>query len=217
MPPRNTPKPKSSKATSAQRRRLSASEARTRILAAAERRLEEVGPEQLRLTELAAELGISHQAILHHFGSREELVSAVLAQAIARINQRLADAMTGRSAAPATNMLDMVAEYYGAEGRARLLAWLVLSDRAPELHADAQAARPLQPLLELAHAQRKKAAGGRRVELADSRFLCQLAALALLGEALFGRLVRVAFGDSGDAAASRDFRHRLARLLTESR
>jgi hypothetical protein len=69
-----------------------------------------------------------------------------------------------------------------------------------------------QPLLELAHAQRKKAAAGRRVELADSEFLCQLAALALLGEALFGRLVRV-----GDAAASRDFRHRLARLLTESR
>ena len=217
MPPRKTPKPKTSKASSARRRRFSAEEARARILAAAERTLAEVGPEQLRLTELAAELGISHQAILHHFGSREELVSAVLAQAIARLNERLAGAMTGRSAPAASSVLDMVAEYYGAEGRARLLAWLVLSERAPQLHADAQAARPLQPLLELAHAQRKKAAAGRRVELADTRFLCQLAALALLGEALFGRLVRLAFGDSGDAAVSRDFRHRLARLLIELR
>jgi len=96
-----------------------------------------------------------------------------------------------------------------------LLAWLMLSERAPQVHAKAQAARPLQPLLELVHARRKKAAAGRRVELADSRFLCQLAALALLGEALFGDLVRVALGDDGDAAASRDFRRRLAQLFTE--
>ena len=216
MPPRKTSKPKSPKAIPTPRKRFPASEARARILGAAERALEQVGPEQLRLTELAAELGISHQAILHHFGSREELVSAVLAQAIARINQRLADAMTGRSAPSATNLLDMVADYYGTEGRARLLAWLVLSETAPQLHADAQAVRPLQPLLELAHALRRKAAG-RRIELADTRFLCQLAALALLGEALFGRLVRLAFGDSGEAAASRDFRHRLARLLIDVR
>jgi TetR/AcrR family transcriptional regulator, repressor for neighboring sulfatase len=207
-----TPKP-----TSARRRRFPADEARARILATAETRLAEVGPERLRLTELAAELGISHQAILHHFGSREELVSAVLAQAIARINQRLAEAMSGRGALTVANRLDMVAEYYGAEGRARLLAWLVLSEKSPQVHAKAQAARPLQPLLELVHAQRKKAAAGRRVELADSRFLCQLAALAVLGDALFGDLVRLAFGDAGDAGASRDFRHRFARLLTESR
>jgi hypothetical protein len=47
--------------------------------------------------------------------------------------------------------------------------------------------------------------------------VCQLAALALLDEALFGRLVRLAFGDSGEAAASRDFRHRLARLPIDVR
>jgi len=210
MPPRKT-----RRTAAPRRRRFPADEARARILSAAERKLTEVGPEQLRLNELAADLGISHQAILHHFGSREELVSAVLAQAIARINQRLADAMTGRSALAVGSVLDMVADYYGADGRARLLAWLMLSERAPQVHAKAQAARPLQPLLELVHARRKKAAAGRRVELADSRFLCQLAALALLGEALFGDLVRVALGDDGDAAASRDFRRRLAQLFTE--
>jgi hypothetical protein len=66
-------------------------------------------------------------------------------------------------------------------------------------------------------ARHRGSASRGRVELADSRFLCQLAALALLGEALFGKQGAVAFGDSGDAAASRDFRHRLARLLTELR
>jgi TetR/AcrR family transcriptional regulator, repressor for neighboring sulfatase len=211
MPPRKTPK------TPARRRRFPAEEARARILAAAERKLAEVGPEQLRLTDLAAELEISHQAILHHFGSREELVSAVLAQAIARINLRLADAMSSRGALGANGMLDMVANYYGAEGRARLLAWLMLSERGPELTAQAQAARPLQPLVELVHALRKKASAGRRIDLADSRFLCEVAAFTMLGEALFGNLVRVAFGHADDATASREFRQRFARLLTGGR
>jgi AcrR family transcriptional regulator len=210
MPPRKSPKPKPPP-----RRRLPADEARARILEAAERKLAEVGPERLRLTDLAAELGISHPAILHHFGSREELVSAVLAHAIKRINQRLADVITGRSADAPNAVLDMVAEYYGAEGRARTLGWLVLSEGAPQVIVDTQAARPLQALIELVHAQRKKSRSGRSIELADSKFMCHLAAFALLGEALFGDLVRAASGDAIDAKASREFRRRFARLLTQ--
>src|SRR5687768_6389055 len=143
MPPRKTPK------TPARRRRFPAEEARARILAAAERKLAEVGPEQLRLTELAAELGVSHQAILHHFGSREELVSAVLAHAVARVNERLADSMTGSSGLAANTLLDMIGEYYRAEGRVRTLAWLVLSERAPQVQAKTRAMRPLEPFIEL--------------------------------------------------------------------
>mgnify|MGYP003784140717 CR=1 FL=1 len=84
------------KSSPSRRRRLPADEARASILAAAERKLGQVGPERLRLTELAAELGVSHPAILHHFGSREELVVAVLHQAIQRMNQRLTEAITGK-------------------------------------------------------------------------------------------------------------------------
>ena len=53
------------------RRRLPADEAKTRILEAAQKRLTEGGPDAIRLQDLAADLGISHPAILHHFGSRE--------------------------------------------------------------------------------------------------------------------------------------------------
>lgn len=204
------------KAAPAGRRRLSAEAARAGILAAAERKLAEVGPEGLRLNELAAELGVTHQAILHHFGSREELVGTVLAVAIQRINQRLAAAIGDPSEGAPLAVFDLLAEYYGAEGRARTLAWLELSERAPELHAKAEAARPLEPLLELVHAQRKKALPGR-AELADSRFLCELSAFALLGEALFGELVRLGLGQRADAASSRDFRRRFARLLAGGR
>ena len=76
------PPPKPREPNSARRRRFPAAQARARILAAAERKLAEVGPEQLRLTDLAAELGVSHQAILHHFGSREELVPRTIAGAL---------------------------------------------------------------------------------------------------------------------------------------
>src|SRR5882672_5449363 len=97
MSPRSQPPVRSGR-SAPPRKRLTAVEARARILDAAERRLAEVGPEGLRLTELAAELGVSHPAILHHFGSREELVAAVVAAAIARLDARLI-AATERDAA----------------------------------------------------------------------------------------------------------------------
>jgi hypothetical protein len=71
-------------------------------------------------------------------------------------------------------------------------------------------------LVELVHARRKETVSGRVTKLADTRFLCELGALALLGETLFGPLVRAAFGHTNDADAARAFRRRFARLLTES-
>src|SRR6185295_4701389 len=89
------------------RKRLRASDARERILAAAQRKLAEVGPEGLRLTELAAELSISHPAILHHFGSREELVQAVVERAMDGLNERLAAALSGQGKGGRVALLDM--------------------------------------------------------------------------------------------------------------
>ena len=54
--------------------RRTAEEAKMMILDAAERRLRELGPAGIKLQELAADVGVSHPAILHHFGSRDRLV-----------------------------------------------------------------------------------------------------------------------------------------------
>src|SRR5258707_8723895 len=67
------------------RRRRSAAETRLAILEAAERRLLDKGPDAIRLQEIAADAGISHPAILHHFGSREGLVEAMILRGIARL------------------------------------------------------------------------------------------------------------------------------------
>ena len=64
------------------RRRLSSEDAREAILAATEKRLREVGPDALRLQEIASDVGLSHPTVLHHFGNREALVSAVVARAM---------------------------------------------------------------------------------------------------------------------------------------
>jgi AcrR family transcriptional regulator len=199
------------------RKRLTAEEARARILAAAERKLAEVGPEGLRLTELATELEISHPAILHHFGSREELVAEVVTRATIRLNERLAEMIASREAGREA-ILDMIAEFYGAEGHARLIAWLVLSGRGLKARARHSGGRPLERLIEVAHAQRVHAHPERAIEFADSKFRSQLAALALLGEAIFGDLIRFASGDASTAGgeSSRDFRRRLARLLADA-
>ena len=203
------------KSTASVRRRLPAEEARARILEAAERKLSAVGPEGLRLTELASELGISHPAILHHFGSREELMLAVITRASTRLNARLAEAIEGGALANAA-ILDMIAEFYGAEGNARLIAWLVLSGRSVRGRPRASNARPLQRLIEMAHAQRQQARPNARSDYDDTKFRSQLTALALLGEAIFGDVVRAASGDATGADASRDFRRRLARLLADT-
>jgi AcrR family transcriptional regulator len=197
------------------RRRLSAEDARARILQAAERKLAEVGPEGLRLTELAAELGISHPAILHHFGSREELVAAVVSRAFTHTNEQLAQAIASRSPGRAA-ILDIIAEFYGKNGNARLIAWLVLSGRAPKQQARAGASRPLQRVIELAHAQRSRAQPNREIDYDDTKFRSQLTALALLGDAIFGDLIRHASGDPTGAPAAREFRQRLAKLLSDT-
>jgi AcrR family transcriptional regulator len=195
------------------RRRLPAEEARARILAAAERKLAEVGPEGLKLTELASELGISHPAILHHFGSRDELVHAVVTRAVSRFNERLSEALANRSETPGA-LLEMIAEFYGTQGNARLIGWLVLSGRAPKAQGRTRS-RPLQRVIELAHAQRVQASGSKPVDFEDTKFRSQLSAIALLGDAIFGDVIRSASGDAPGPETAREFRKRLAKLLRD--
>lgn len=194
-------------------RRLPAEEARLRILDAAERRLAQVGPEGLRLQELAKELGISHPAILHHFGSKEELVQAVVSRSVAALHEELiqtfARTLGDPRAVPAAEVLQRVAETLADRGQARLMAWLILSGREPpELPAQVR----LRKVVEGAHAFRR-ARAKREQEFADTAFFVELCAFALLGDAVFGERMRRLEGLATGPHASREFRRRLGALL----
>jgi AcrR family transcriptional regulator len=195
-------------------RRLPAEEARLRILDAAERRLREVGPEGLRLQELAKDLGISHPAILHHFGSREDLVQAVVARAVAGLHvdliQSFASMLGNARAASAEEVLHRVAQTLADRGQARLMAWLILSGREPpELGSEVR----LRKVVEGAHAFRRARAQRSDLELADTAFIVELCAFALLGDAVFGERLRRLEGVAVGTEPSRAFRARLGQLL----
>jgi AcrR family transcriptional regulator len=192
------------------RRRRSAEQARREILDAAEHRLRAAGPDSIRLMDVARDVGVSHPTILHHFGSREGLIEAVVRRAFDNLEAELvaelaADTGTERTAA----LLERVFRVLGDHGYARLLAWLVLSDRAPE----SPPAEHLSAIARVAHAHRVAQHGEAPFE--DTLFSLLLAALAMFGDAVAGDVIRASGGLAGDADASRRFRLWLARLLVE--
>src|SRR5262245_66530593 len=76
-------------AKSPPRIRRTPEEARRQILDAAERLLAAGGPEAIRLQDIARDVGISHPAILHHFGSRDGLTRALGERAVQRLTDDL--------------------------------------------------------------------------------------------------------------------------------
>jgi AcrR family transcriptional regulator len=195
------------------RRRRDAAVARAAILDAAERHLVFGGPSGIRLQEVAADAGVSHPTVLHHFGTREGLVKAVITRSLAAISAGLVEAIsrsTGDSAQVAA-MLDGVFDALANDGRARVVMWLALEGQ--RIEADAR----LSAVVEATHALRKVQNAGkrRRPSREDTAHVVVLATLALVGAAVMGPALLENAGLSDDAAAERRFRGWLARLLTK--
>jgi AcrR family transcriptional regulator len=192
------------------RTRRSGAEARQRILEVAQRELLRVGPEALRLTDLARQLQLSHPAILHHFGSREGLVAAVVQHSMRALTQQLMAALNTASVKRIDRfeLIDLVSSVCDEGGLARLLAFLLLHER--DRSEPSSGELPLKPLVDKAHALRERF--GHPASYEDTRFEIQLIAIVLLGDAIFGNAVRAATG-AREVSASIAFRRRLTQLL----
>ena len=195
--------------TEQRRRRLSADESQARILEAAQRQLEAVGPAGLRLKDLAAELGISHQAILHHFGSKERLIAAVVERAFDVVNDDLARAVEQFKPGE-LNVPDLLRRGFStiSPDKGRLLTWLVLSGEKLAPHEGE--APPLSRLAMAAHALRQ--ADGEK-SLDDTRFVVVLSALAVLSQGVFFDQVLEGVGLGEDPEAADRFRTWFAELV----
>ena len=192
--------------------RRTAEAARAAILEAAEKRLAEAGPAGIRLQEVAADVGVSHPTVLHHFGSREALVEAVVGQKVDALREELVAAITSEPIGEGSiaEMLERVFEVLGPRGHARVLTWLALAGRDrgddPGIRAVAQAAHALRKA-------RRTERDGRAPPFEDTYFTVLLAGLALFGDAVAGPMMR---GDADDAETERSgkrFRAWLAKLL----
>jgi AcrR family transcriptional regulator len=195
------------------RRRRDAAAAREAILDACERHLVLAGPSGIRLQEVAASAGVSHPTVLHHFGTREALVKAVVTRALAEINARLAEAIAQSSGevGEVAAMLEGVFAALAHQGRARVVMWLALEGQRMENDTR------LSTVVDATHALRRtKFAGQKRTaSREDTAHVVVLAALALTAGAVMGPALLENAGLSEDAAAERKFRAWLAALLTK--
>jgi len=194
------------------RRRLDAETARSLILDAAERRMVDVGPAGIRLQEVAADAGVSHPTVLHHFGSREKLVKAVITRSMQAINASLVEAITasggdeGRLEALIENVAHALEEF----GHSRVVLWLALEGHRID-GADAR----LVDVVDAAHAIRLAREPGKKVSREDTARTVVLAALALVAGSVLAPAMLENAGLPADGRDPRRFRSWLARLLIE--
>lgn len=191
--------------------RRTAAKARELILEAAESQLSRFGPDSLRLKQLAADVGMSHPAILHHFGTRDGLVRAVVERTARRMEAQVFQTLKhGVDEGRAVSLLGQLFEALADEGHARLLVWLFLTRR----HGNDPIGygSRLRHIADTIH-QMRCARLSEEPDADDTLFTVLLAGLALFGNAIAGRALRESAGLGSDADADKRFVAWLAKLL----
>src|SRR5262249_19776172 len=175
---------------------------RSAILDAAEKRLINGGPDAIRLEKIAADVGVSHPAILHHFGSREGLVEAMVLNGLQRLQNQILEGWASAKEPDVEGTFERFYEIASRRGVARMLAGLILMGR----DFGAMAPGVFRPAAERLHAGRVRRAqqdGSRPApQLEDSLFAATFLVILVLGDSLFCDSIRRAIGlrskDSGE-------------------
>jgi AcrR family transcriptional regulator len=192
------------------RTRRTAGVARETILGAAERRLGLVGPAGLRLQEIAADAGVSHPTVLHHFGSREGLLQAVVARSAERLHEDVATALVQSppEASSLAALFERISAVLDTTGHGRAFGWLALAGLVP----DAQGLH-LQELARVSHAIRSEKRGAGTPPFRDTEHIVALVGLVLMAQSMVGPEMLAGVGLGGDAEASARFRRWFAQLV----
>lgn len=118
----------------ARRTRRSPQAARDNILAAAEALLMTKGPQALKLTDVAAQAGIAHATVLHHFGTIGEVQTALMERMINQLVAQILESYKGvADSERAHTGAPMLFDAFESRGSARLAAWLELTGEASRL------------------------------------------------------------------------------------
>jgi AcrR family transcriptional regulator len=192
--------------------RRTAEEAKAVILDAAEKRLRELGPAGIKLQELAADVGVSHPAILHHFGSRDGLVEAVVRRALDSLRDQILEKVRQqmRREVDIPAILDSVFAILAERGHARLVAWLVLEGKNTR-----DESRLMRALSEAAHVRMVSGGWteGRDFTFEDMMFTVMMVGSAALGFGVVGEAMRFSSGVEDDESVEGRFRHWFSVLL----
>ncbi|HSQ00518.1 MAG TPA: helix-turn-helix domain-containing protein [Candidatus Dormibacteraeota bacterium] len=178
----------------------------------AEKHLSQGGVQSIRLSAIAREIGVTHQAILRHFGSREELIAALLRSAARKLRTELraAVAVPRSTAESVEQIFERIAATY--RSYAVLTVQLVLAGRPPRgsgLYRD---------VAETIHRRRvadRRNARTPAPSLDDTLFGFLLLTLALWADVLIGPAMRRALDLPADEKTAARFRRWLLRLLED--
>lgn len=185
-----------SKSDKPRRRRRTPEEARREALASARDLLLTGGPTAVTLAGVAAEIGVTHANLIHHFGSAAGLQSALMGSMVADLGDAL-DAAVARlstdDGAP-RELIDAVFDAFSTGGAGRLAAWIALSGDLSHLEPVRDAVRNLVEGL--------KAKAGLDADQADHAIgsAVLFIALSAFGEALIGDPLRKMLDQPDDAS-----------------
>lgn len=201
--------------TSGKSGRRAAGVSRRAILDAACKRLSEGGPEAVRLQEVARDVGLSHPTILHHFGSRDGLMEALILETQERLRAEVSRAFSGPlEESTGISLVLRLFESLADSGQARLLAWRGLTIGAPVEDGSEQSL--FSQLIDMTHSRRVEYARANGLELPtreDSGFVVRLLNAILLGDALAGPAFNLRAELDGQENSQARFREWTARLV----
>lgn len=112
----------------APRKRRSAEEAKQMILEAAQARLARYGIEGLNIVDVAADAGMSHATLIHHFGNTNDMRRALVHHMTDRLLRDVINVLRSDPAFDAQALMRDLFEALSKGGHARLLAWLAVEE-----------------------------------------------------------------------------------------
>jgi AcrR family transcriptional regulator len=117
------------------RRRRSAAEAREEALVSARKLLLKHGPAGVTLMSVADDLGMTHGNLIHHFGSADELQSALMVAMVHDLTAAIGKAVGKVKSDEASSriLVDAVFDAFDKGGAGMLAAWIALSQRHAHL------------------------------------------------------------------------------------
>jgi AcrR family transcriptional regulator len=120
---------------SPRRVRRTPGEAKTLALASARKLLLKSGPDAITLQAVAADLGMSHTNLLHHFGSAGGLHSSLMREMVRELTEAIESAVMRFRSGQGTvrDFVDIVFDAFDGGGAGQLAAWIMLSGEAEHL------------------------------------------------------------------------------------
>jgi TetR/AcrR family transcriptional regulator, repressor for neighboring sulfatase len=177
--------------SSTPRIRRTPEEARTLALASARRLLLAEGPNAITLQAVAADLGMSHTNLIHHFGSAGGLQSELMRLMISELTVTIESAVMRLRAGKGEvkDFVDIVFDAFDQGGAARLAAWMVLSGESTHL-------APIEELLRDHIDSVERGADATKAGSIHERITSAtlFVAVAAMGDALIGNQLRKMVG-----------------------